>query len=102
MNVLRTSVVRLGVAAVVGCAAGTVALAQTYQVSELPTPVRGNSVARGLNNNGSAAGRSGTTFETQTVAFVSRGSSTFEIIGTLARGEYSSAYGINDIDQVVG
>jgi probable HAF family extracellular repeat protein len=102
MKLLRTSMRRVFVGAAVVCATASLAVAQTYQVNDLPTPEGGDSVARGLNNAGNVAGRSGTTFATQTRAFVSRAFRPFEILGTLPQGDYSAAFGINDFEQVVG
>jgi hypothetical protein len=102
MKLLRKSTRRVVVVAALVCATASNAVAQTYQVNDLPTPEGGDSVARGLNNAGNVAGRSGTTFSTQTRAFVSRAIRPFEILGVLPQGDYSAAFGINDFEQVVG
>ncbi len=98
MNFLQTYSARAALAATLVAVTAMPVAAQNYQVTELPTPEQGNAVARGLNNLGKVAGRSGTNFSTQTSAFVSRGGQPFELIGSFPRGHYSSAFGINDLD----
>ncbi|HEX2539963.1 MAG TPA: hypothetical protein VHM00_02660 [Caldimonas sp.] len=104
MKLLQHGIVRIALALAANGLAIPAALAQTYVFTELATPDRANSVARGLSDSGNSAGRSGTTFSTKTKAFVSRGGNRFELIGGggLPEGDYSSAFGINDRDEVVG
>lgn len=76
--------------------------AQSYSVVELPGPAEGVTIAKGLNNSGHVAGRSGSPFSTQTRAYVTKGDGRFQILEAIAAGDYGGAFGINDLDQVIG
>jgi probable HAF family extracellular repeat protein len=76
--------------------------AQLYSIRELPSPPNSHAMARKLNDAGNAAGRLGTTFATTTRAVLFRGGEVFEVLGALEGGDYSSAFGLNDRDEVVG
>lgn len=75
---------------------------QSYRLNELLLP-RGNSgFARGLNNNGGAAGSAGEIHGTDMSAALWDKGGHPANIGRLPGGDYSEAFGINDNGDVVG
>jgi probable HAF family extracellular repeat protein len=78
------------------------AVGQSYRTKELVLPHGTSGFARGLNNNGAAAGSSGETHGTDVSAAIWDNGGRPTNIGRLPGGDFSEAFGINDAGEVVG
>src|ERR1051326_1609121 len=78
------------------------AWAQTYTVTDLGTLRRGSARVHAVNATGQAVGGSGYPHGAETHAFFWEKRGGIRDLGTLAVGDYSAAYGINDSGTVVG
>ena len=76
--------------------------AQTYSVTDLGTLRPGSARVHAVNAAGQAVGGSGYPHGVQTHAFFWEKRGGIRDLGTLAGGDYSAAYGINDSGTVVG
>jgi probable HAF family extracellular repeat protein len=79
-----------------------IAAAQTYTAIDLGTLRAGSARIHGINESGQAVGASGHPHGAETHAFFWQKQGGIRDLGTLAGGDYSSAFAINDSGVVVG
>jgi probable HAF family extracellular repeat protein len=97
---MRAIKILLWLAAVSAC---SLALqAQTYTVTDMGTLPPGSARVHAINTSGQVVGGSGQPHGADTHAFFWQKSGGMRDLGTLAGGDYSSAFGINDSGIVVG
>jgi probable HAF family extracellular repeat protein len=98
----RGQTIQLLMIAAIVCLLACGARAQTYTVDDLGTLRAGSARVHGVNESGQAVGASGHPHGEETHAFFWQKHGGIRDLGTLAGGDYSAAFAINDSGVVVG
>ena len=99
---IRGQVIKLLLTALATGALACSLQAQSYTAQDLGTLKPGSAVVHGVNASGQAVGQSGHPHGAETHAFFWQKQGGIRDLGTLAGGDYSSAFAINDSGVVVG